>query len=89
MQQILHREATKAQVASVLLFTDGQANSGPSTKEGILAAMQTPQVDPEGASHGPAMRIQLQQVNAPQRSRFNPFNVSHLDFHVNPQLSYY
>ena len=40
MQQVTKRSGKKAKVASVLLLTDGQANSGPSTRKDILYAMR-------------------------------------------------
>ena len=40
MQQVTQRSGQKAQVASVLLLTDGQANVRPSAKERILDAMR-------------------------------------------------
>ena len=40
MQQVTKRSGKKAKVASVLLLTDGQANSGASTRIRILDAMR-------------------------------------------------
>ena len=40
MEQIIGRTNEKAQVASVLLLTDGLANVGISDREGIMAQMR-------------------------------------------------
>lgn len=40
MEQIIGRTGTKAQVASVLLLTDGLANVGISNREGIMEEMR-------------------------------------------------
>ena len=42
MQMVISREGEKADVASVLLLTDGHANAGIQSKEGILKAMKNP-----------------------------------------------
>lgn len=42
MQIVMERAGAKADVASVLLLTDGMANAGICDKEGILKAMKTP-----------------------------------------------
>ena len=42
MQMVIERKGEKAEVASVLLLTDGHANAGIQTKEGILEAMKNP-----------------------------------------------
>ncbi|KAI6650539.1 hypothetical protein LOD99_7590 [Oopsacas minuta] len=42
MQMVIERAGDKADVASVLLLTDGHANAGISSQEGILRAMKTP-----------------------------------------------
>ena len=67
MQQVTKRSGKKAQVASVLLLTDGQANVGPSTRESILDAMQ---------NHMSYNSMQTRQPMVQRAGRMNPFAVS-------------
>ena len=67
MQQVTQRSGRKAQVASVLLLTDGQANVGPSTQESILDAMR---------NHMSYNCMQSRQPMAHRTGRMNPFAVS-------------
>ncbi|XP_057306276.1 uncharacterized protein LOC130644615 isoform X1 [Hydractinia symbiolongicarpus] len=70
--QIIDRPSDqKNEVASVLLFTDGLANSGITSPAGIVAAMKDPKRY-DGPSSGAETRIQQQQMQqAPHRSWLN------------------
>ena len=68
MQMVMSRGDEKADVASVLLLTDGHANAGTRSKEGILEAMKNPFANPP-AEEDEDFFGQLQQMNpniAPQ-----------------------
>lgn len=67
MQQVTRRSGKKAQVASVLLLTDGQANVGPCTRESILDAMR---------NHMSYHSSQDRQPMVQRAGRMNPFAVS-------------
>ena len=67
MQQVTQRSGKKAQVASVLPLTDGQANVGPSTQDSILDAMR---------NHMSYNSRQTRQPMAQRTGRMNPFAVS-------------
>ena len=58
MKMVMERGGDKADVASVLLLTDGHANAGISSSEGILKAMKSPYKADGIVDEGPNMFLQ-------------------------------
>ena len=65
MKMVMERGGDKAEVASILLLTDGHANVGISSSEGILAAMKSPYKADEIVDEAPDMSMNWNASSPP------------------------
>ena len=77
MKMVMERGGDKADVASVLLLTDGHANAGISSSEGILKAMRSPYKADEMVDDGPDMFMQQ-----------SPDLMMNMNMNINPSQQY-